>query len=48
LIPKRLPYARFDSDGTRYCVTDDWADVSNATWHFHMLNVYPGVKWEEA
>ena len=49
MIPKHLPHVRYDSDRSRYCVTDDW-DFGDydATWHFHMLNVYPEWQWEEA
>lgn len=47
MIPRYLPYAKYDSDGA-HCITDDWDDDTpyDATWHYHMLNVYPDWKWK--
>ena len=46
-IPRHLPYAKYDSDGSVHCVTDEWDGVGeyDATWHFHMMNVYPDWEW---
>lgn len=48
MIPRHLPYAKYNSDGEVQCVTDEWDGNApyDATWHFHMMNVYPDWKWE--